>query len=215
MSNWKLSPSRTALGVAVTAAALATSLGAYAAPIQPENDDALFKLRYASNAKASSAARDAINRAILPLIDASAVDEYTLEPVATMPMETMAVETFGPTVSGSITTPIVQTAPQIVTCPTPAPVAQPTTTVINITPPAQQVAPVFAAAPQQVAEVAPAFFGGGFGGGFIGGGFGGGSVSSNQTVVVEGGGDTFIDQRSFVDNADNRVFNDNSDRRVQ
>ena len=99
MSNWKISPSRTALGVALTAAALATSIGASAAPIKPENDDALFKLRYAGNAKASTAARDAINRAILPLIDASAVDEYTLEPLATMPMEMNAK---GPLVSGSI-----------------------------------------------------------------------------------------------------------------
>ena len=84
MSNWKMSPSRTALGVAVTAAALATSIGAHAAPIQPENDDALFKLRYSANGPASAAAREAINRAILPLIDASATDEYTLEPVANL-----------------------------------------------------------------------------------------------------------------------------------
>ena len=242
-----MSPSRTALGVAVTAAALATSIGAHAAPIQPENDDALFKLRYSANGPASAAAREAINRAILPLIDASATDEYTLEPVATVPLaieqplptvsgsigpivpsgqetvistpvQTQVIETFAPapapapvvqtiaqpvdfgpiqtitpvqvepivvpsapivtthnavdcphlntvpiepflgpvqtveTVEFIDSAPIIQSAPQVVTCPTPAPVVQPTTTVINITPPAQQAAPVFQAPVPQVVD---------------------------------------------------------------
>ena len=67
----------------------------------------------------------------------------------------------------------------------------PSTTVINTSPLVQNVNTVAKAPTPEVVQSAPTVIGGGFFGGF--GGFGGGSIGSNQRVVVEGGGDTFVD----------------------
>ena len=82
MFDWKITTSRAALGVAVTAASLATTLNATAAPINSQDDAALFKLRYAAKAATGlKTARNPLDSAMMPLTDASATNEYTLEQV--------------------------------------------------------------------------------------------------------------------------------------